>query len=162
MTTYHIGLISDTHGYMAPAVMDIFKDVDAVIHAGDIGSNSILRQLESIAPVTAVKGNCDTNLLAMLLEDLEFVSFGPYEIAVAHKPSRIKPLIEGGFTGILVFGHTHIPEVFKSHGQLFINPGSPTEPRAEDRRGSVAILTISDASEPVVDFYPVDNDLPLT
>lgn len=159
MAAYRIGLISDTHGYLATAVLDIFSDVDAIIHAGDIGSNGILRQLESLAPVTAVKGNCDANLLAMLLEDLEFVEFGRYEIAVTHKPSRVKPLIEGGFNGIVVFGHTHIPETFKRHGQLFINPGSPTEPRAEDGQASVAVLTLKDdGGEPEVVFYRIDDD----
>jgi putative phosphoesterase len=54
-----IGLISDTHGHLPGKVHDAFKTVDLILHAGDIGSQDIINELETIAPVYAVHGNID-------------------------------------------------------------------------------------------------------
>ena len=54
-----LGVISDTHGLLRPQVFDVFSDVDHILHAGDVGPLSILRELERLAPVTAVYGNTD-------------------------------------------------------------------------------------------------------
>jgi hypothetical protein len=59
MTT--IGVISDTHGYVDPRVFELFAGVDHILHAGDIGPPGVVLQLERIAPVTAVRGNCDAD-----------------------------------------------------------------------------------------------------
>ena len=57
-----IGVISDTHNYFDPAIPKIFEGVDHILHAGDVGLMTIIYELESIAPVTAVFGNTDTDL----------------------------------------------------------------------------------------------------
>src|SRR4026208_1469617 len=57
-----IGLISDTHDFLDPRVPSLFKGVEHILHAGDIGRMSILVALERIAPVTAVLGNTDAGL----------------------------------------------------------------------------------------------------
>ena len=57
-----IGVISDTHGHLEPKVLNHFKGVDHIIHAGDIGLPWLLLELESVAPVTAVVGNNDAGL----------------------------------------------------------------------------------------------------
>ena len=54
-----LGIIADTHGLLRPEVFDVFGEVDHILHAGDIGSLDLLRELEAIAPVTAVYGNTD-------------------------------------------------------------------------------------------------------
>ena len=54
-----IGLISDTHGYLDPKVLELFADASHILHAGDIGGDSIILELKAIAPVTAVLGNTD-------------------------------------------------------------------------------------------------------
>lgn len=54
-----IGLISDTHGYLDPRVMEFLKGVDEVWHAGDIGSIDVLERLRAQWPVRAVWGNAD-------------------------------------------------------------------------------------------------------
>lgn len=51
-----IGIISDTHGQLSEAAYAALADSDHIIHAGDIGNPSILRELETLAPVTAVLG----------------------------------------------------------------------------------------------------------
>ena len=55
-----IGIISDTHGNLPSQVFSIFKGVDYIFHAGDIGSQSIIGDLENLCPVFAVYGNIDT------------------------------------------------------------------------------------------------------
>src|SRR5581483_116168 len=54
-----IGVISDTHGLFRPAVLDVFRGVDHILHAGDIGGEEVLKALGEIAPVTACAGNND-------------------------------------------------------------------------------------------------------
>ena len=55
-----IGVISDTHGLLDEKVLELFNGVRSIIHAGDIGNEDIVWQLEKIAPVIAVRGNNDS------------------------------------------------------------------------------------------------------
>lgn len=156
-TSQKIGLISDTHSYLPQAVGSIFKAVDVIIHAGDVGSQNVLKSLEKIAPVTAVRGNCDTGLVGAFLEDVEFLSIMGHEIAVMHKLSQVQQALRNPFKGVVVFGHTHNPEIFKNPGILYVNPGSPSQPRGLDH-GTVAILTLKTATSPEVSFHKVAFD----
>ena len=54
-----VGVISDTHGYMDPRALLQLQGVDHILHAGDIGDDRIIVELESIATVTTVRGNVD-------------------------------------------------------------------------------------------------------
>ena len=54
-----IGVISDTHGMLRPTVREAFRDVDRIIHCGDVGSPEILDRLALLAPVSAAYGNTD-------------------------------------------------------------------------------------------------------
>jgi len=54
-----IGLLSDTHNYLHPRVIDFFKDCDEIWHAGDMGSIDIANQLSKIKPFKGVYGNID-------------------------------------------------------------------------------------------------------
>src|SRR5258708_33987537 len=54
-----IGVISDTHGLLRPEAAAFLRGSDFVIHGGDIGHEGILKELASVAPVTAVRGNND-------------------------------------------------------------------------------------------------------
>lgn len=156
-TTLKIGLISDTHGHLPKAVNKLFKNTDAIIHAGDIGNQSILRQLERLAPVTAVRGNSDSGLIASFLEDVEIMNLNGYDIAVMHKQAQAQPLMAKSFKGVIIFGHTHNPEIFKDQGILFINPGSPSQPRTLDY-GTVALLTLDQEQLPAATFHKVESD----
>src|SRR5690554_1504085 len=88
-----IGLISDTHGWLDPRFHELFSNVDVIIHAGDIGDEDVLRELETIAPVVAVRGNIDGGPLRFLpLEEMVEVNtrrFAILHIAGSHKsPNR--------------------------------------------------------------------------
>ncbi|RUM87908.1 MAG: YfcE family phosphodiesterase, partial [Thermodesulfatator sp.] len=65
------GIISDTHGTLPEKVLDIFQGVDLILHAGDIGSLHIIKELGSIAPVKAVHGNMDYGKIAKLFPRTE-------------------------------------------------------------------------------------------
>ena len=54
-----VGVISDTHGLLRPEALKALQGAEHILHAGDVGDPSILDDLRSIAPVTAIRGNID-------------------------------------------------------------------------------------------------------
>ena len=79
-----IGVLSDTHGLLDKRVFEHFKDVDEIWHAGDIGSDDVLRRLREFKPTRAVYGNMDGGDVRYLLsefyrfrvEDVNYVAHG--------------------------------------------------------------------------------------
>src|SRR5687767_15584194 len=78
-----VGLISDTHGLMRPAVHQALAGVELILHAGDVGGQSILDELALIAPVRAVYGNTDAPDMPGLAEEIA-VTIGGVNIHVSH------------------------------------------------------------------------------
>ena len=137
-----IGVISDTHGHLDPRVEKVFAGVKHILHAGDIGYASIILELEFIAPVTAVQGNCDNNIGYRLTETVELAKrkFLVHHIVDPHRPAEaVRRRIARENPNVVVFGHTHKPfnEVIGS--TLYFNPGYSGKPRFNLAR-SVAIL----------------------
>lgn len=134
-----IGLISDTHipsrsKELPDKVFAIFRDVDLIIHAGDITQMSVIKELEKIAPVVAVHGNMDPYEVKSELPEMNSVEIYGWKIGVIHDPSALLGMDEmrrlakkNGFN-VLVFGHTHKQFLKWEDDILFINPGSPTNP----------------------------------
>ena len=141
-SSYTIGLISDTHGQLRPEVHEAFHDVERIIHAGDIGSENILQELETIAPVIAVRGNMDRDDMASKLKRTEIVELQDMQLYVIHDIDRldIDPKVSG--VKAVVFGHSHKPTVQKHDGILYINPGS-AGPRRFSLPVSVGLLHIN-------------------
>ncbi|MDZ7370055.1 MAG: metallophosphatase family protein [candidate division KSB1 bacterium] len=134
-----IGIISDTHGTVPRAVYDLFKDVDEIIHAGDIDNPEVLEELRNIAPVIAVHGNMDAvSLKNSLPRSLDFEAYG-FRFLVDHV-DPVKTF--DGRPTICIAGHTHQPIVDKSDQVLYINPGSAVRPKA-GHKPSVAVLKLS-------------------
>ncbi|MCA9563213.1 MAG: metallophosphoesterase family protein, partial [Myxococcales bacterium] len=107
-----MGIISDTHGWLHPFIYEAFQNVDLIIHAGDIGTPAVLADLETIAPVAAVKGNIDGGELLFLPEEL-VEEIGGRKIAVRHicgnpqRPNRAAlDLIRRTRPDVLVTGHS--------------------------------------------------------
>jgi putative phosphoesterase len=119
-----LGVISDTHGLLRPQALKALGGVDHIIHAGDIGSPEILTQLEGIAPVTAVSGNMDWGGWTTKLRETEVVEVGGVSIYVLHDLDQLD--LNPGAAGFdaVVSGHTHLPEIRRVDGVLFLNPGS--------------------------------------
>jgi putative phosphoesterase len=141
-TKYKIGVISDTHGKLNPEVLKTFKGVDHIIHAGDICGTDVLAMLETIAPVTAVKGNMDFGELNAELNATESVKLGDALIYVLHISHMldIEPN-EDGFN-VVITGHTHIPLIESKNSVLYLNPGSATFPK-HNKASTVAFLNIN-------------------
>lgn len=109
-----LGVISDTHGMLRPEVFDVFREVDHILHAGDIGPYSLLTELEAIAPVTAVYGNTDGFDLRGRLPQVARIELDGFRIVVTHGDVLGKPTPERLYDAfpdaeILIFGHTHRP-----------------------------------------------------
>jgi putative phosphoesterase len=127
---HSLGLISDTHGFFHPELNEVFAGVDLILHAGDIGRQSVLDALSAIAPVAAVRGNIDGGLLRDLPLQ-RVVAMGDKRIALIHiagspkRPNRdVRRLIEQHRPDVLVVGHSHIAVVQRLGDTLWINPGA--------------------------------------
>ena len=71
-----IGVISDTHGLLRPEAVEALAGVDHILHAGDVGDARILERLRAIAPLTAIRGNVDTQGVCGALPATEAVELG--------------------------------------------------------------------------------------
>jgi putative phosphoesterase len=144
-STRVVGIISDTHGLVRPDVHTALAGVEMILHAGDVGGDDVLDELELIAPVRAVFGNTDPPGQSRLATSLE-LTVGGVSIHVSHghelgSPAAAK-LLEAYAAEVIVFGHTHRQFVARVRGRLVLNPGA-AGPRRFDLLPSVARLTIS-------------------
>jgi putative phosphoesterase len=139
---HRIGLISDTHGLLRRSVHDALAGVEMILHAGDVGSDDILIELEAIAPVHAVSGNTDP---PGRYEPEFTINVGGRNIHVSHghevgSPTPAK-LAARYPQDILVYGHTHQQLVTRIEERLVVNPGA-AGPRRFRLKASAAVLTI--------------------
>lgn len=137
-----VGIISDTHGRLDPRAYDALADCDAIIHAGDIGGPDIVRELETLAPVTAVLGNNDYDEYGASVRRFANVAIDGVRFLVAHYPQDVKI----GFSGsraiapgdplpdVCIHGHTHVPRLETGAdarpAQMVLCPGSAFRPRS--------------------------------
>lgn len=142
-----LGIIADTHGLFDPAILRHFRHVDYILHAGDIGKQSVVERLQTIAPVTAVSGNVDEG------DRSEFpfetmVELAGVRIAIRHilyEKGRLtkegRAFLDHMRPDICIFGHTHRPSAEWVGDTLLFNPGSAGPKRfALPRR--VGMITI--------------------
>ena len=137
-----IGIISDTHGYVADSVLQVFAGADLIIHAGDIGEADVLQRLKKIAPLAAVRGNMDFGKWAGPLPQDETVQIGEVLIRVIHDVQRMQAATQATAVNAIVFGHTHRRLARKTDGVLYLNPGSASYPKHGDS-ASVALLRVN-------------------
>jgi uncharacterized protein len=119
-----IGVISDTHGLMRPEAIAALSGADRILHAGDVGTPEILKVLEQIAPVTAIRGNVDTERWARFLPTTEVVEAGGVSIYMLHDLGQLDLKPEAAGFRVVVYGHSHQPRIEKKNGVLYFNPGS--------------------------------------
>jgi putative phosphoesterase len=141
-----IGLISDTHGLLRPAVFDALAGVELILHAGDVGGGNILAKLATVAPVLAVYGNTDPVGAAGLAAE-RVVTVGGVSVHVSHGHEVGRPtperLLAAYPQDVLVYGHTHRQLVARAaDGRLVVNPGAAGA-RRFDLVPCVARLTIA-------------------
>ena len=155
----HVGVISDTHipdraQEIPKKILDDFKHVDMVIHAGDLVDVCVLEQLKSVcAEVKAVWGNMDPYEVRIKLPEKEIFKVGKFKIGIMHgfgSPAKLVDFLSAEFKNehvdMIIFGHAHAPFNEKKGGILFFNPGSATD-KIFAPFNSYGIIEINDTIE---------------
>jgi len=149
-----IGVISDTHGLLRPEVPAALAGVDRILHLGDVGKISILRSLEKIAPVTAIRGNVDSEGPCSDLPETEVVVIGDRYLYMLHDLNTLHLDPAAGRFAAVLSGHTHVPKFFKKRGVLYFNPGSCGQ-RRFDLPITIGLLIIGENGELSAEIVPV-------
>ena len=143
-----IGVIADTHGLFDRAILRHFQGVDHIIHAGDIGDQAVIAQLETIGPVTAVSGNVDGYEKSGHQPEA-IIELGGRRIAIRHILYEGGKLTKEGLAflerkrpDVCIFGHTHQPKSEWRGETLLFNPGSAGPKRFTLPRG-LGLLVIA-------------------
>jgi putative phosphoesterase len=123
-TRFGLGVISDTHGLLRPEAVEALRGSDMIVHAGDVGSAEVLRELEKIAPVIAVRGNNDREPWAKDLPLSEAFEVGRASIYVLHDVNELDLDPRAAGFSVVIAGHSHQPRSEERGGVLFFNPGS--------------------------------------
>ena len=145
-----IGLLSDTHmpdeAKELPAqIKEVFRDVDLILHAGDIYITSVLDELESIAPVLAARGDDDFGEVTKdrRVKEKHILNVEGVTIWLRHEWPIVTWRQPEQLPDVIVFGHTHEATIENKEGILLVNPGSPTFPHYQLKLGTVALLTVN-------------------
>ena len=121
-----IGVLSDTHGRLRPRVLELLAGCDRLLHAGDVGGPEILEALAKIAPVEAVRGNWDTQGPAARLPETLTGALGDppgLPFGMVHRKEDVPPDWPKRLR-LILFGHSHRPEIAWRGDCLMLNPGS--------------------------------------
>lgn len=132
-----IGVMSDSHDNvtMIRRAVSLFKDngCGLVIHGGDIIAPFAARELEALGcPIKAVFGNCDGETLGLekSLEGFGEIKEAPFVFAHAgrkfllvHYHFSVGKYAASENYDVIIFGHTHKPELRKKGKTLVLNPG---------------------------------------
>jgi putative phosphoesterase len=132
-----IGIMSDSHDNCdaVKRVVRFLRELkcELVIHAGDFVAPFAAKELKHLlCPVKAVFGNCDGEKrgLERTIQPFGEIKEAPYVFShanrnflVSHIHISVDKYAASGKYDVVVFGHTHKPEIRKSKGTLLINPG---------------------------------------
>lgn len=140
-----IGLLSDTHSYLDPRILEYFRNVDEIWHCGDIGNEMVLRTLREFKPTRAVYGNMDGGDVRYTLDEFYRFRVEDVQVLMTHiggHPGKYNPWLMPMFRksaealasgehpenriDLFVCGHSHILKVEydKTWNFLTLNPGA--------------------------------------
>ena len=130
------------------------RAADAILHAGDLVSAAFLAELRRLGPpVHAVHGNVDEPALRELLPAERVVEAGDVRIGMVHaagpragREGRLTTRFPG--CHVVVYGHTHIPQIAREGDVWIVNPGSPTERRRAATRAMALLEVVGGAVRP--------------
>src|SRR5262249_16197654 len=138
-----VGVISDTHGLLRDEAVELLRGSAHIIHAGDIGSPLIIPALENLAPVTAIRGNVDTEAWTRKFAETEVVELGGVSMYIIHDVNALDLNPRAAGFSVVISGHSHQPKQETRNGVLYFNPGS-AGPRRFRLPISAGRLTIED------------------
>ena len=133
-----IGVLSDTHGLLRPAVLEVLRSCDCILHGGDVNKPEILDTLRSIAPLYVVRGNNDREWAEGLPQSLT-VTLGGVPFFMVHNKKDVPADL--GDARVVVFGHSHRYLEQQRDGRLWLNPGSCGR-RRFDQEITMAVVTV--------------------
>ena len=149
-----LGVLSDTHGsYPAwAAALSLFKDADAVLHAGDVlyhGGYTPADLANAIndykGTIFIARGNCDADVDQMVLAPLlaPYVSlwWNGKKILMMHGDNfpLFRQMALDSAVHLAISGHTHVASVVRERDTIFLNPGSTTIPKGKDPAGAATV-----------------------
>lgn len=181
-----IGIVSDTHGCPVSwqNVFDkFFYDVDLIIHAGDVlyhgprndipneyNPKQLAENLNKCPiPIIIACGNCDAEVDSMVLDlpiqtPYAYVQIGQLRIVVNHghnlTQESVRSLAQKYKADLFVTGHTHVATLEQINNTVFINPGSPSMSKRQDKRKTAALLNDNKIS--IFDIDTADEIMSLT
>ncbi len=139
-----VAVIADTHmprgsRALPPECLSRLRSAELILHVGDVVAAAVLEELREVAPVEAVAGNMDDATLQATLPERRVLVVAGVSIGMVHVPGprtgraqRLRQAFPS--CQIVVYGHTHVPEVDRSGDVWILNPGSPTERRSAPTR----------------------------
>ena len=155
-----LGIISDTHGRLRPEVLQVFAEVDQILHGGDVGPVELLDQLSLLAPVTAVYGNVDGMEVRNRCPQVARLELDGFITVVTHGNQFGSPtpaILHREFPDaeIIVYGHTHKPLLeLVDKTVTVMNPGSAGAPRF-GLQPSVGIMELEPGIPPRARLIPL-------
>jgi len=178
-----IGVVSDTHipdraAALHPNLIGELQrsTLDLILHAGDISTPAVLKELEKVAPVKAVAGNRDflfagnlkktrnlrikgvkivlthghLNFLTYWWDKMHYLLKGYNRDRIIHRLASAFPKAK-----LIIFGHTHRAENYWAGETLFFNPGSVTIGDLWVRSRSYGIIEIGEDGEITSQIVPL-------
>lgn len=147
-----VGIISDIHGMLSDEAVHALEPCDIILCAGDVQRDSILMELDAIAPTIAIRGNCDGAVTSNIPLSAS-PRIGGIRFFMVHRPQDIGTPADD--IEVVVHGHTHVPRDQFLNNVRYINPGSPTRPRNGSKKG-LAHLTIELGQVISVEFITLE------
>ncbi|MCR5674816.1 MAG: metallophosphoesterase [Lachnospiraceae bacterium] len=144
-------IVSDTHGYdrLIDQVIERESPFDYLIHCGDAETGLTAYEGEELPyRLLAVRGNCDYagGRPAVLVERILFynvlVTHGHRE-NVRYGNAELLAFGAANHADVVLYGHTHVPEIVEEDGILIVNPGSLAYPKGPQRVPTYAVLTLT-------------------
>ena len=114
-------ILSDTHGLLRPAVLELLTSADVILHAGDINSQAVVDKLSSFAPLYVVRGNNDREWAGDIPHDLT-VTLEGVRFYMVHNKKDVPAELDSA--DVVVFGHSHKYSEEQRGDVLWLNPGS--------------------------------------
>jgi putative phosphoesterase len=141
--SFHIGVISDTHGLLRAEAVEALLGVEHILHAGDVGGAGILQRLRAIAPLTAIRGNVDLHGPCAELPPTEVVVLSGRMFYLVHSLEELDINPQAAGVAVVVYGHSHRAEIEERGGVVYLNPGS-AGPRRFDLPVTLARVELLD------------------
>jgi hypothetical protein len=144
-----IGLVSDTHGLLDPALPPLLEGCDLILHAGDVDAEPVLAGLARIAPVRAARGNNDHGPFGASLPESFRVELEGVRALVIHEARADAPAtalrrsLARRPADLVIHGHSHRPGSAWRGPTLFVNPGS-AGPRRFSLPRTASVLVVAE------------------